>query len=356
MRKYYLDNLRWMTVILVVIYHVIYMYNGVVTDGVIGAEHSIPLLDGVQYALYPWFMVFLFIIAGMCSRYYLETHTEMEFLKSRTTKLLIPSTLGLLVYGWIQGYINMSIVNAFESIPDTMPTPILFLIMVLSGTGVLWFIQVLWMNSLILFFIRKFEKGKLYNKTANSGIIAFLICGILFFLSGLILNTPIVAVYRFGIYGFTFFLGYFVLAHEEVIEKLSKYAWILFGIACILCGVFIYLNFGDNYAVMPVVGSLPAAIYGYSMSLALLGLGYRYLNKTSNFMSYMRKRSYGIYVFHYLSLSAVALLLDKITGFPVAAKYLHILVAAFVGSIGLYEVISRVPVIRFLVLGMKKEK
>ena len=26
MRKYYLDNIRWMTVILVVVYHVIYMY------------------------------------------------------------------------------------------------------------------------------------------------------------------------------------------------------------------------------------------------------------------------------------------------------------------------------------------
>ena len=36
MRKTYVDNIRWMTVILVVIYHVIYMFNGVVTSGVIG--------------------------------------------------------------------------------------------------------------------------------------------------------------------------------------------------------------------------------------------------------------------------------------------------------------------------------
>ena len=27
MRKYYLDNIRWVTVVLVVIYHVIYMYK-----------------------------------------------------------------------------------------------------------------------------------------------------------------------------------------------------------------------------------------------------------------------------------------------------------------------------------------
>ncbi len=353
MRKYYLDNLRWMTVVIVVIYHVIYMYNGIITDIVIGSEHSIKLLDGMQYVLYPWFMVLLFIIAGMCSRYYLENHTAKEFLKSRTIKLLVPSTLGLLVYGWIQGYISMSITNAFVTIPDTVPAPILYLIMVLSGTGVLWFIQVLWVNSLILFFIRKFEKGKLHSKTSNSGIIAFIICGILFYISGLVLNTPIIAVYRFGVYGFTFFLGYFVLAHEEVIKKLSRLVWWLLGSACILGGVYVYLYFGENFAVMPVVGSLPAALYAYVMSLALLGIGYRYLNKTNIFMDYMRKRSFGIYMFHYLILSGVAFLLEGVDGFPMTLKYILVLVAAFVGSICLYEVISRIPVLRFLILGMR---
>ena len=31
MRRHYLDNIRWITVGLVVLYHVIFMYNGVVT-------------------------------------------------------------------------------------------------------------------------------------------------------------------------------------------------------------------------------------------------------------------------------------------------------------------------------------
>lgn len=61
----------------------------------------------------------------------------------------------------------------------------MYLIMVLSGTGVLWFIQVLWLFCLLLAVIRKFEKGKI--------------------LSGLVLNTPVITVYRFGIYGLYFF-------------------------------------------------------------------------------------------------------------------------------------------------------
>ena len=116
MRKYYLDNIRWVTVVLVVIYHVLYMYNG---EGVLGGVGKITALD-VQYydiflyAVYPWFMLLLFLVSGICSRYYLDSHTAKEFAKSRTRKLLIPSTVGLFVFQFIQGYISMSISDAFD--------------------------------------------------------------------------------------------------------------------------------------------------------------------------------------------------------------------------------------------------
>ena len=67
MRKYYLDNIRWVTVVLVVIYHVLYMYNG---EGILGGLGKITALD-VQYydiflyAVYPWFMLLLFLISGI---------------------------------------------------------------------------------------------------------------------------------------------------------------------------------------------------------------------------------------------------------------------------------------------------
>ena len=60
MRRHYLDNIRWITVGLVVLYHVIFMYNGVVTAGGIGPFWEIQYQDAVQYLLYPWFMVLLF--------------------------------------------------------------------------------------------------------------------------------------------------------------------------------------------------------------------------------------------------------------------------------------------------------
>ena len=62
MRKSYIDNIRWVTVVLVVIYHVLYMYN---SQGIVGTLGKITSLDVqyydcYQYIVYPWFMSLLF--------------------------------------------------------------------------------------------------------------------------------------------------------------------------------------------------------------------------------------------------------------------------------------------------------
>ncbi|MCH5255157.1 MAG: acyltransferase [Lachnospiraceae bacterium] len=356
MRKYYLDNIRWLTIVLVVVYHVIYMFNGIITDGVIGPFHEKQYQDGLQYILYPWFMVLLFIVAGMSSRYYLEKHTIKEFIRSRTRKLLVPSTIGLLVFGWIQGYFNMAISDAFQTISDSVPGFVLYLIMALSGTGVLWFIQMLWLYSLLLAIVRKFEKGRIYALSQKTNIVAAVLLVIPVYLSGLVLNTPIIAVYRFGIYGFTFFLGYFVFAHDEVIERLSKYAEVLIVAAVILAITYVALHYGDNYAVMPTVNCIPAVAYGWIACLAILASMRKWGNTMPKFAEFMSKRSFGLYVFHYLPLSVTAYLLHKYTSVSALFCYLFSAVAAFLGSLVLYEVIARIPVLRWCVLGMKKKK
>ena len=56
MRKYYLDNVRWVTVVIVVIYHVLYMYNA---EGVLGGlgkitDQSVQYYDIFQYFVSPF--------------------------------------------------------------------------------------------------------------------------------------------------------------------------------------------------------------------------------------------------------------------------------------------------------------
>ncbi len=356
MRKNFLDNIRWMTVVLVVIYHVIYMYNGITTAGVIGPFYEKQYQDGVQYILYPWFMILLFIVAGMCSRYYLEKHTVKEFIHSRTRKLLVPSTIGLLIIGWVQGYFNMAIGNAFDNIPDTVPGLFMYFIMVLSGTGVLWFIQMLWLFSMLLAIVKKIEKGTLYKLAGKMNMITLLLLVIPVYLAGMILNMPIVSVYRFGIYGFTFFLGYFVFAHDEVIRRISQYSIPLVLAAVALAVVYLVMHYGDNYAIMPTVNCISAVSYAWISCLAILGFMKKYGNGSSGFTVFMSKWSFGLYVFHYLPLSATAYILHKYTSVPALPSYLLTALAAFLGSFVLFEVIVRIPFLRWCVLGVKKEK
>ena len=301
-------------------------------------------------------MILLFIVAGMCSRYYLEKHSVKEFVSSRTRKLLVPSTIGILTVGWVQGYVSMSISNAFQTIPDTVPGVAMYFIMSLSGTGVLWFIQMLWLFSMLLAIIKKLEKGKLYQLSGRINVIGLIFLSVPVYLSGLVLNTPVIVVYRFGIYGLTFLLGYFVFAHDEVMDRLSKYSVALIAAALILGGVYVVFYFGENFAVMPTVNCIPAVAYAWIACLAILASMKRWGNVMHKFAGSISKRSFGLYVFHYLPLSATAYLLHKYTNLSALPSYLLVATAAFLGSLMLFEVISRIPILRWCVLGMKKEK
>ena len=357
MRKHYLDNIRWTTVLLVGLYHVIYIFNGVAVFGVVGPFREVQYQDSFLYLCYPWFMLLLFIVSGMSSRLYLEKHTIKEFIKSRTTKLLVPSTIGVFVLGWAQGYINMNISNASESmIPESVPAPIQFLIMCLSGTGVLWFAQLLWFFSIILALIKKFEKGKLYELTSKTNIIVLVLLVIPVFLSGLVLNAPMITVYRFGYYGMGFLLGYFVFAHEEVTDRLIKYRYILIAAAAVLGVVYTVLHFGENYAEAPCYNCVSAVAFSWAMCLAVFAGFKKWGNKSNQLTQYMTKSSFGFYVFHYLPMSATAYLLHTYTQIPALPSYLITAIATFAGGFLLHEIFSRIPVLRWCLLGIKGKK
>ncbi|MCR5848757.1 MAG: acyltransferase [Lachnospiraceae bacterium] len=357
MRRKYLDNIRWMTVVLVVIYHVLYMYNA---EGILGTIGKITNLevqyyDVYQYVVYPWFMCILFIVSGICSRMYLEKHTGKEFARSRTRKLLVPSTIGIVAFQFIQGYFNMNMGDGAE-LTSSVPAPIVAIIMCLSGIGVLWYIQVLWIFSMLLLLVRKIEKDRLWKLGGKTNILAIILFTVPVWVSGLILNTPIIVVYRFGLYGLLFFLGYFVFSHEEVIERLKKY-FVLFLIPAVILGVlFCIVNFGKVYAEAPINRSPLFTTYAWFACMAILGGMAKYGDFENAFTKFMSKKSFGLYVFHYLGISMVAILLVKPGYISAVPAYILSTVAAFALAYILYEIISRIPVYRWMVLGIKKDK
>ena len=353
MRAFYLDNIRFFTIVMVVLYHVIFMYNGQSLPGVVGAFYENQIQDVFQYIVFPWIMTILFIISGISSYYYLKKYDN--FIRDRTVKLLVPASIGILVFGWAQGYYNMLLSDAFSKHDFKLNIILTFLIMCLCGTGVLWFNQVLWINSLILKLILKFEKNKLLNYFSNINFIKLLSLGFGLWLSAQILYTPIV-VYRFGIYGYAYLLGYFVFSHQENIQYLeSNYIFLSF-ISIILGISYIYKYYGQNYALPEIFGSVLSVSYSWFMCLTILGIGKKFYDKEYSFTKFMRKYSYGIYIFHYLFLSSTAYYLHKYTKLYPLIQYVVVTISSFIGSILLYSIMSKIPFIRWCVLGISDNK
>lgn len=357
MRKTYLDNVRWITVVLVVFYHVVFMFNGVITYGVIGPFRDFQPQDIFQYIVYPWFMLLLFVVSGMAARFELDAKGEKGFVKRRSRKYLVPSTVGLFVFWWILGYYNMLISGAFEQL-SAVPKPVLFLIMCVSGTGPLWYIQMLWVYSVLLILIRKIEKDRLYKICEKTNIVVLFLLVFAVYGAAQILNTPIVVVYRFGIYGVGFFLGYYVFSHDKVMQKLEKY-WGLFSmLALVSCIAFVILKWGESYPDHVVLDTFICNIYAWFGSIGVLAFMKKWGGFKNSFAEWMSSKSFGIFVFHYLPLAVSAWYIRKLVpGMPPLLVYILVAVAAFGGVILLYEVIRRIPILRWCLLGIKgKEK
>ena len=82
----------------------------------------------------------------------------------------------------------------------------------------------------------------------------------------------------------------------------------------------------------------------------------KFFDFTNSFTKWMSSHSWGLYVFHYLGISAVALYIAKPGLAPAWACYLLSLTAGFGLAYLLYEIISRIPVYRWAVLGISKKK
>lgn len=171
-------------------------------------------------------------------------------------------------------------------------------------------------------------------------------------------SRKVSGVFLLGRYGRTdaLWVAYYKCSQDSVIRQIENYCIPLLAVAAVLGIAYTVWYYGENYAMSPAVNSPLAIAYAWIACLAILGGAKHCWDKTNSFTAFMAKKSFGLYVFHYLALSATAYVLVTYTSLPGIAIYGITLIAAFVGGILIYEVVSRIPVVRWCVLGIKKEK
>lgn len=353
MRKPFLDNLRYSIVLLVVLYHVFYLFNsvGVITNVDIP---GIPALDVLLYVLYPWFMVTMFVISGIGARHTLEHQSDRQFLKSKVRRQLVPSIAIIFIIGWTSGWVTGQYADMFGTASGTMPGFVKYLIWSLSGIGVLWFLHQLLICEVTLVLVRKLDKkdrlGQLGSKV-NLPILCLLVFAL--WSSAQILNTPVIEVYRNGIYIFAFLLGYYVFSHEHIQTLLAKSAPLLLVVSASLSVVYTVYYWGENYADMDNLKAFLTNAFAWFGTLTVLGAGKRWMDKETAFTRYMAPRSFGFYVLHYPLLALGAYVMDRQLHLPVWAMYLLLPVLCALALPPLVALIKRMPVLRTLILGEK---
>ena len=353
-RQPWLDALRGGLVLLVVAYHIVYMFNsvGVLTNLAIP---GVPEMDLFCYAVYPWFMTAFFCVAGISARLALRTVPARAFLRSRARRLLLPSVAGMFLLGWVNGWVTSQYADMFGT--GALPGPVKYLIWCLAGTGPLWFCRQLFLATLLLLLVRRLDKHALLDRAAArleaSPGPGLLLLGLGYWASAQVLNTPVVEVYRHGVYCYCVLLGYYVFARPGVLRRLARCRHWLLGTAAGLGIAYICAFWGRNYASTANLKGPLVNAFAWCALLALLGVFYAEPDRDTAFARWIRPRGDAFYFLHYPLLCLTAHLLDRFLSPPPWAYYPLLALAACTLLPLFCAAVRRLPLLRLLLLGQK---
>ncbi|SDN84736.1 acyltransferase family protein [Acetanaerobacterium elongatum] len=353
MRKYYIDNLRTLCILLLFPYHTFMVYNTFESFYVHGPKIQ-PLSDFV-YICWPFFMPLMFALAGISSRYALQRRSAREYVKERFLRLFIPLVFGILLVIPAQTYFAERFHNGYTG--GYFEHYVLFFTKATDLTGYnggftpaqLWFILYLFIISLLALPVMLWYNKRDKVMNGSSLTLPKLLPLFVFPLLGALI--PIVDGRSIGEYFAWFMLGYFALSPEEVLQRLEKYRWPLTAFAAILLAGFYYSYILNGREYWFLVDILQRAA-GWVSILAFLGLGRRYLNFTSKAATYFAGASFPVYIFHQTWLVIAAYYTLQLTDI-VALQIPTIIAVSFTLSILTYELTKRLSVTRFM-FGIKK--
>lgn len=330
MRKHFIDNLRWMTVLLLFPYHIFMIYNTFGESFYIkGANLLLP--TNFLVAVWSWFMPLLFTISGISSAYALKKRSAREFVKERVLKLFIPLLFGIVLLMPIITYYAERFHNGYKG--SYFEQYVLFFTKSTDLTGYhggftpghLWFILYLFVISLVaLPIMTRYEKAaqKLPISKMNMSILLSLF--IIPFVSSVVLD---IAGKSLGEYFAYFLIGYFVFSEENIEQLLEQHRLELFVL--FLAGiVFMLIGFDAKWNMNRILYGLIQRFYAFSGILAFLGMSRRYFNVSNRVTSFLSKSSFGVYLFHQVWVVTVAFYIFKFTKQPAVQ-----MVLIFVGSV-----------------------
>lgn len=101
-------------------------------------------------------------------------------------------------------------------------------------------------------------------------------------------------------------------------------------------------------------GTILYILYGWTGIITLLGMGRKYFDFHNSLTDYFSKSSFCVYIIHMPILVVAGFFVLKISA-PVTIQFLLIVLISFAATFLIYEIVKRIPVLRFL-LGVHRNK
>ena len=350
MRKYFLDNLRWIIILLLFPFHTFRIYD-IFEDFYIKGASNLIMSDFIVLVGF-WFMSLLFVIAGISTYYSLKNRTYKEYLKERVFRLFIPFITGLVLLVPVQTFFaekfHFGFNGSYFSQLITFFTKFGDLTGYTGGftPGHLWFILYLFIISLsAVLVIMLYKNSSIKLDFDKIGIIKI----IPLFLIVLIMSPILIGSESLGAYFALFILAYLLLSSDKIQGDLEKNKWYLITIFLVSSAI--------NLIIYPYWGSgifydCFIVFLSWMAILSLLGLGKKYLNFHNKWTDYFTKASYSIYIFHQTWIVVVAYYTLLLTS-SVPLQVIIILSGSFILTIISYEIVKRTKLTRFL-FGIKE--
>ena len=342
MRKKYLDNIRIIIILMLFPYHAFMIWNNYGTKFYIwGGDNN--LLSSLIVLVSSWFMPILFVIAGMSARYSLNKRGTKKFVKERIKKLLIPFICGLIMLVPFQTlYARKYFFNYNGSIIDNFKYFFTHFSDLNGYDGMftfghLWFLLYLFIISLVsLLIIKKISFEKMEKKVNNISIIFIILMFIPLFV---FYNIGNFGGQSIGKYALLYLLGYYLFT-DSFIERLLNYKTIILSLFVIseIVLVILYYNYGfyndlfDNFV-------------GWIGICSCMILGKLFLNKETKLTCYLKKAQFPVYILHQTILVIIGYY--ALLNFNNIYIQLSIIIfGSFIITIILYEIISRIPILK----------
>lgn len=384
-----LDWLRTMIVLAIIPYHALLLYT-VSSGSVIRQPAAVPWTPLLYRALEDWGIPFIFLLAGAASAFALRSRSLGAYGWERVSRLVIPVALVALLFAPVRAY-YLALTN--PALLKISPVPIahpermgnigaFFLeywrILFTTGSSIvsrnpiahLWFVPRLIVISLLCapllqrlhgrwprWVERRAARGtSLVTLLLGGGLVPVAVAIILEpgWLNRWTAGFPLSDVWSaFALCLFWFLAGALIYSSDGLRQAARKLAYVTLALALAGWGVTLGIMLSGHappadYSAASMLYTF-ARVYSYwLLTLALVGLGARFLSAAAGWQSYLTAATFPVYVLHLPLLLPIAYYLQYLPlPWPLQAALAIGLTVA--GAFALYEyVVRRAPGIRVL--------